>query len=203
MWCKPVYCPDFGVPQSRRRLVLMASLLGEINLETTTCGREGYPTVRSTIGDLPPIAAGECDTEDLLHKSSTLSDDNLLRIRSSKPGGTWRDWDKSLRSPCHRKAGGKTYPGVYGRMEWDKVAPTVTTQFHTFGTGRFGHPEQDRALSLREGARLQTFPDTYRFVDMGQAVLLKGTAKLIGNALPTELAAAIGRHIVNHLETHL
>ena len=77
--------------------------------------------------------------------------------------GTWLDWDEELRLPCHRRESGKTYNSVYGRMSWDEPSPTITTQFYNFGTGRFGHPEQDRALTIREAAILQTFPKDYKF----------------------------------------
>ena len=115
-------------------------------------------TVRDTISDLPPIEAGTADPNDPLHASSSLSELNLARIRHSKPGGTWRDWPEELVAKCHTRQTGSTYPSVYGRMEWDQPAPTMTTQFFGFGNGRFGHPDQDRAISLREAAMLQEFP---------------------------------------------
>jgi len=96
-------------------------------------------------------------------KVSSLNTKNLMRIRNSKPGGTWDDWPEELLPKCYKRKTGKTYKSVYGRMEWEKVAPTLTTQFYNYGTGRYGHPEQDRALSLREGAILQSFPGTYIF----------------------------------------
>lgn len=195
-----VRCSEYGVPQSRRRLVLLASTLGDIALEPPPKPRSRQPTVWDTIGCLDPLEAGAASESDPLHKCSGLSETNLRRIRSSVPGGTWRDWDAGLRAPCHQKGSGRTYCGVYGRMSWDAPAPTITTQFHGFGNGRFGHPEQDRAISLREGALLQTFPEDYSFVVPGDAVHITPVARLIGNAVPVALGAAIGRSIVGHLE---
>ncbi len=118
-----------------------------------------YRKVADALRKLPPLRAGEVCTTDPLHRASTLSNRNLKRIRASRPGGTWRDWPRHLRADCHKEKTGKTYRSVYGRMEWDKPSPTITTQFYGFGNGRFGHPEQDRGISLREGAILQSFPN--------------------------------------------
>lgn len=198
-----VRCSDYGVPQSRRRLVLLASTLGDIRLEPPPGSRVVEPTVWNTIGCLDPLDAGGASESDPLHRCSGLSETNLRRIRSSVPGGTWRDWDVALRAQCHTRRSGRTYAGVYGRMTWHEPAPTITTQFHGYGNGRFGHPEQDRAISLREGALLQTFPGDYSFVAPGEAVHIAPVARLIGNAVPVALSAAIGRSIVGHLEALL
>ena len=198
-----VRCSDYGVPQSRRRLVLLASTLGDIALEPPPQMQSRQPTVWDTIGRLDPLEAGATSESDPLHKCSGLSDTNLRRIRSSVPGGTWRDWEAGLRAQCHKRGSGRTYCGVYGRMSWDEPAPTITTQFHGYGSGRFGHPEQDRAISLREGALLQTFPADYSFVVPGEAVHIAPVARLIGNAVPVALGAVIGRSIVSHLEALL
>ena len=195
-----VRCADYGVPQTRSRLVLLASRLGDIKLHPPTHEDGTHVTVRDTIEHLDSIGAGGASTADPLHRSSGLSQKNLQRIRSSKPGGTWRDWDETLRAECHTRESGQTYPGVYGRMQWDRPGPTVTTQFHGFGNGRFGHPEQDRAISLREGALLQTFPEDYSFVPDGDKIHINKVARLIGNAVPVMLGEAIGRSILEHLE---
>ena len=195
-----VRCADYGVPQTRSRLVILASKLGDIELVPRTHADGEFVSVRDTIEHLDGIAAGTTDTTDPLHKSSGLSQRNLDRIRNSKPGGTWRDWDDSLRAVCHKRESGRTYPSVYGRMQWDRPAPTITTQFHGFGNGRFGHPDQDRAISLREGALLQTFPEDYSFVPDGDTVHIAPVARLIGNAVPVRLGEAIGRSIIAHLE---
>jgi DNA (cytosine-5)-methyltransferase 1 len=194
-----VNCAEFGVPQQRQRLVLLASKLGPIKLLRTKAKPK---TVRQAIGDLPPIAAGESWDSDPLHQASELSELNLRRIRASVPGGTWRDWKKDLVADCHKRETGKTYPSVYGRMEWDAPAPTMTTQYFGFGNGRFGHPEQDRAISLREGAILQSFPKSYKFVRAGDPIYCKTIGRLIGNAVPVKLAEAIGKSIMAHVESH-
>lgn len=193
-----VKASDYGVPQQRERLVLLASRLGDVKLSPPTFSKNPR-TVRSAIASLPPLGAGDGYSGDSLHQTATLSPTNLLRIRASKPGGTWRDWDPELVATCHRKRSGKTYPSVYGRMSWDKPAPTVTTQFFGFGNGRFGHPEQDRAISLREGAILQSFPKNYQFVKPGEPIHFSILGRLIGNAVPVKLGEAIGRSLVAHV----
>ena len=198
-----VTCADYGVPQRRRRLVLLASKLGPIQFVAPTFDEEGHETVRRAIGDMPALEAGQSCSVDPLHRASPLSPLNLKRIRASEPGGTWRDWDETLRAKCHQEATGKTYPSVYGRMTWDDLAPTVTTQFYGFGNGRFGHPDQDRAISLREGAILQSFPETYDFVQKDKPIHYKTIGRLIGNAVPVELGRAIGMSLVAHVQEKL
>ena len=195
-----VRCAEYGVPQTRVRLVLLASRLGEIELVPPINLDGQYVTVRDAIQGLGRIEAGDASESDPLHKSSGLSQRNLMRIRNSTPGGTWRDWDDALRAACHSRDSGRTYPSVYGRMQWDRPAPTITTQLHGFGNGRFSHPDQDRAISLREGALLQTFLRDYSFVRDGDLVHIAPVARLIGNAVPVKLGEAIGRSIVAHLE---
>ncbi|MFN7194041.1 MAG: DNA cytosine methyltransferase [Rhodospirillales bacterium] len=124
----------------------------------------------------------------------------MRRIRASKPGGTWRDWPISLQAACHRRRSGKTYPSVYGRMEWDAAAPTMTTQCFGYGNGRFGHPEQHRAISLREAAMLQTFPPDYEFVADRDVVKFNRLGRLIGNAVPVRLGEVIAKTLVSHLK---
>jgi DNA (cytosine-5)-methyltransferase 1 len=194
-----VFCPDYGIPQLRRRLVLLASKLGEIRIIPPTQTPDKYLTVKKCIGKLPKIAAGEQDGKDLFHCSAKLSEKNIERIKSSKPGGTWRDWDDSLKLKCHKKKSGKTYMSIYGRMSWDAPSPTITTQFYGYGNGRFGHPEQDRALSFREGALLQSFPPNYAFINTEQPFNQREVGIHIGNAVPVELGRAIGISIQNHI----
>ena len=196
-----VNCADYGVPQQRNRLVLLASRLGPVSLIPPTTPTEKHKTVRSVISKLPNLSAGQEDAKDPLHQASDLSPLNLNRIRASKPGGTWRDWPDELVADCHKKESGKTYPSVYGRMRWDEPAPTITTQFFGFGNGRFGHPEQDRAISLREGAIIQSFPKSYKFSAKGAPIHRKTIGRLIGNAVPVKLGEAIGKSFVSHLKT--
>lgn len=197
-----VFCPDYGVPQNRKRLILLASLLGEIVLIPKTHTPNTYVTVRDAIGDLPPLVAGSTDPNDLLHSATQLSEKNLKRIRQSVPGGTWRDWDIELQLKCHKKRTGKTYPSVYGRMVWDAPSPTITTQFYGYGNGRFGHPEQDRALSLREGAILQSFPRDYKFIRSTDILNKHQLGLQIGNAVPVRLGEVIGISIIEHIRRY-
>lgn len=199
VWYDVVNSSRYGVPQARRRMVLLASLYGKIEIIPPT--REKPKTVREAIGRLNPLSAGEAAPRDKLHASSTLTDINLQRIRVSKPGGTWRDWPEHLVAECHRSESGRTYPSVYGRMEWDKPAPTMTTQCFGFGNGRFGHPEQDRAISLREAAILQSFPRDYAFIPEGVEVSFTTLGRLIGNAVPVDLGRAIAKSINSHLSS--
>ncbi len=193
---KVVDCQTIGLPQTRKRLVLVASRLGPIQLPQFDRKQK---SVRSAIGRLPPLQAGETDPNDRVHRASSLSDINTKRIRSSFPGGTWRDWPEELKAACHIRDTGATYPSVYGRMEWDAPAPTITTQCFGYGNGRFGHPEQDRAISLREAAMLQGFPRSYSFLPDEERVSFATLGRLIGNAVPVTLGKAIGEVLVGHV----
>jgi DNA (cytosine-5)-methyltransferase 1 len=198
VWYGVVNSSDYGVPQSRRRMVLLASLHAPIEMLKPT--HKVPRTVKQAIGRLRPLAAGEAAPHDRLHVAATLTTKNLARIRASKPGGTWRDWPEHLVAECHRAKSGSTYPGVYGRMRWDTPAPTMTTQCYGFGNGRFGHPEQDRAITLREASLLQSFPRNYAFVPPGGEVCFSALGRAIGNAVPVDLSRAIGRSILLHLQ---
>lgn len=197
-----VYAPEYGVPQKRKRLLLLASKLGGIKLLPPQFDKDNYPTLRDTIASLPKLKAGETDPKDSLHRSRNISELNMKRIKQSKPGGTWRDWDEKLLLEAYKKKSGASFGSVYGRLEWDKPANTITTQFPGIGNGRFGHPEQDRALSLREGAMLQTFPRDYLFTEpeLGENYPIAQVALQIGNAVPPKLGEVIGNSILKHLE---
>lgn len=197
-----VFCPAYGIPQQRERLVLFASRFGPINIIPPLYKPENYPTVKSAIGNLEHLSAGDESLSDRFHKSSNLSSLNLKRIKLSNPGGSWRDWPIDLRAKCHQSESGATYPSVYGRMEWSKPSPTITTQYFGFGSGRFGHPEQDRAISLREGAILQSFPNNYVLTAPEKKVCFATVGKMIGNAVPPKLGEAVGKTILNHLRDH-
>lgn len=194
---KIVNAAEYGVPQRRRRLLLLASKLGSIDFIAPTHLKNPI-TVLQSIGDLPAISAGDKNETDKLHRSSALDDINLKRIRASKQGGTWEDWDKSLLPECYKKETGKSYKTVYGRMEWNNVSPTLTTQFIRYGTGRYGHPVQDRALSLKEGLILQSFPADYDLVEKDD-YNFTDVARHIGNAVPVRLGEIIGISINQHL----
>ncbi len=198
-----VNCAEYGVPQRRQRLVLLASKLGPIRFLDSDEVGEQVKTVFDAIGKLPPLHAGEIHKEDTLHQCAMLSEINLRRIKASHPGGTWKDWDEDLVVDCHKKKSGETYPSVYGRMVWDEPSPTITTQFYGYGNGRFGHPEQDRAISLREGAILQSFPPNYLFVPPGEKINKTAVGKLIGNAVPVKIGEIIGKSILRHVAEQL
>lgn len=183
-------CAEYGIPQNRKRLVLLASKLGEIRLPSPT---HETTTVREHILKLPAIEAGHTSPDDPAHTTLKLSRVNYDRIRQSKPGGSWRDWEQNIVNECHKKA---HYPASYGRMRWDAPAPTITTQFCYYSTGRFGHPEQHRTISVREAAMLQTFPLKYRLAKGKTRLQVRGMARHIGNAVPVKLAQAIGQSIV-------
>ncbi len=199
---KVVYCPDYGVPQMRKRLVLLASKLGDIDLLPPTHSKDNYVTVRQVIGDLPCINAGGVDPSDALHRCAALGPLNLQRIRITPSGGGWKDWPSELQLDCHKKDKGKSFGSVYGRMVWDEPSPTITTQCTGIGNGRFGHPEQNRAISLREAALLQSFPYEYKFFPDEESVSITKASRYIGNAVPPRLGEVIAESIVEHVKTH-
>jgi DNA (cytosine-5)-methyltransferase 1 len=194
-------CAEFGIPQRRKRLVLLASLLGEIAMpKPTHVNPKKWATVKQAIGGLHRIAAGTRDNPtDQLHIASQLSKTNLDRIRMSSPGGTWSEWPESLRAVCHQKESGHSYKSVYGRMAWDQPSPTMTTLCFGFGNGRFGHPEQDRGISLREAAILQSFPRRYKFCPEDETPEFRTIGRMIGNAVPPGLGHAIGKAFAAHV----
>jgi DNA (cytosine-5)-methyltransferase 1 len=191
-----VYCPDYGIPQKRKRLVLMASKYGAIKLIPKT--HIIYNTVKDAIGHLPPLNAGGQNADDLMHRSSSISELNLKRLKHSTPNGSWQDWPDELVSPCHKRMRIINFSSAYGRMAWDEPSPTITTQFFGISHGRFGHPEQDRALSLREGAILQTFPEDYNFFPQDNSQ--QAIARMIGNAVPVQLAKVVALSFFQHLK---
>ncbi len=180
-------------------MVLLASKLGEIQLCPATKTKDNYLTVKDAIGHLPKIKSGETHSKDKLHMTSKMKEITLKRIAASKQGGTWKDWPEDLVAECHKKTSGKSFGSVYGRMSWNKPSPTITTQFVGFGNGRFGHPTQDRALSLREGAILQTFPEDYKFSDPDEPFSIGNIARMIGNAVPVRLGEIIADRITQHI----
>lgn len=199
-----VFCPDYGIPQNRKRLVLLASKLGKIDIIDKITYHSKNASVRNAIGNLPKIKAGEQCKSDKLHIARSLTPINVKRIKATpKNGGSWKDWDQSLILNCHKKDKGKTYSSVYGRMKWDEPSPTMTTFCTGIGNGRFGHPEQDRAISLREASLLQTFPMDYDFIEDKNAPVKIGIiSRHIGNAVPPKLGEVIGRSIKKHLESY-
>lgn len=200
----------YGVPQKRHRYLLLATRLivdaapPFISLPNPCYTGKGYPedmSVRHFIGvdnGFPSIVAGERVERPQMHWAARLSKDNLKRIKKTKHDGgsrmAWKD-DPDLQIEAYR---GKDhiFRDVYGRMWWDQPSSTITTRFNSLSNGRFGHPEEDRAISLREGATLQTFPLSYDFPNK-----FVEAARQIGNAVPPTLSKLIGRHIIDHYAT--
>lgn len=197
---KIVNCCDYGAPQTRKRLVLLASRLGPISVPRGKYDApERWKTVRETIGHLPRVSAGHTHRTDRLHVAATLSPRNMERVRATPhDGGTKGAWPKRLLLDCQRRPSGSRYHSVYGRMWWDRPAPTMTTLCNGIGNGRFGHPVQDRAITLREAALLQSFPTTYDFWPPEDPVQVKAVARLIGNAVPPALGFALGEALIQH-----
>jgi DNA (cytosine-5)-methyltransferase 1 len=196
---KVVYCPDYGIPQTRKRLVLLASRLGNIDLISPTHKKENYVTVKDAIGHLPPLEAGQGCPTDALHRCRALSPLNLQRLKSTPYGGSWKDWPADLMLECHKKESGKSFGSVYGRMVWEEPSPTMTTLCTGIGNGRFGHPVQNRAISAREAALFQTFPITYKFFPNEHEVSLTKASRYIGNAVPPKLGEVIAQSIKSNL----
>lgn len=184
----------FGVPQNRRRLVLLASRHLHPSLPQPKYGDSFRPfmTVRQAISHFPAIRAGECHKDIPNHVAASIEALNLERLRHTPhDGGDRRSWPIHLRLECH-KGNYEGHTDVYGRMAWDRPAPALTGRCHSISNGRYGHPEQDRAISLREAAAIQSFPDGYVFFGSKKHVAMQ-----IGNAVPVRLAEHIGKHIIN------
>ena len=194
-----VNAQDYGVPQRRKRLVLLGSLLGDIKMIEPT-HKENFISVKDVISSLPKIKAGEVSQNDSLHRARKMSELSLKRIKATPEGGGWKDWNSKLVADCHKREGGKAFGSAYGRMSWKEVAPTMTTYCIGYNNGRFGHPDQDRAISLREAAIIQSFPKDYNFIDPDSKFSSSKIAKQIGNAVPVVLGQAIAKSIKNHIE---
>ena len=192
---------DFGVPQERIRVFVVGEFQPSGSVPFAfpqprfTPG--DYRTVRSAIGDLPsPPDDGSPHPQYPLHfREARLSKTNLERFRHIPEGGGRDDLPPQLQLPCHINNPSHRHKDVYGRMAWDSPAPTLTARFDSFSRGRFGHPVEHRTITLREGARLQTFSDMFHFVGNREKV-----ARQIGNAVPPLLARVLGEEIVERLE---
>lgn len=185
---KKLLASDFGVPQDRRRVIVVGELSedGIEHFDFPEPINGPKKTVRDAIFDLM-----DKDEKDIPnHKADKLSEINLKRIRSITEGQGQDSLPDDLQLDCHKKHNGHRHLDTYGRMAWDKPAPTITARFDSFSRGRFGHPVLDRTITLREGARLQTFPDDFEF--LGNKVEV---ARQIGNAVPPVLAEKIAEQI--------
>ena len=184
----------YGVPQKRRRFTLLASRVSCISLPKPAGKETTVKDVLGTKNGFPKIKAGTRDETSFLHTAANLSKKNIERLQmTSKNGGVRSSWQnkKTHQLACYA-SGEKKFYDTYGRMWWDKPSPTITTKFVSISNGRFAHPEENRGISLREGATLQTFPKNYEFIGTSIASI----AKMIGNAVPPEFAKIIGKQII-------
>ena len=187
---------DYGVPQRRRRLTLLASKKGEINLPEATHGKnkQDFVTVRDTLKKYPKISAGKKHNKIPNHECRSLSEINKLRLKHiRKNGGSREELPTKLKLKCHDKHSG--HGDVYGRMKWDTFAPTLTCKCTSISNGRFGHPTQTRGISLREAAALQTFKDEYKIYGN-----LTEATRWVGNAVPVMFLKMFAKQIVKHKE---
>lgn len=184
---------DYGVPQRRKRYIIVGERKDMGENYTYPKSLNIHRTVRDAIGLLPIPPEDGTDHPDIsLHRRDRLSELNLQRIRAIKEGQGRDDLPSDLLADCHKIDSSVIgFRSVYGRMAWDEVAPTITARFDSFTRGKFGHPVQDRSVSLREGALLQTFPIDFEFT--GNKVDI---ARQIGNAVPPIMAEHIGRSIL-------
>lgn len=190
---------DYGVPQHRKRFTLIANRVTKIELEPVKHNGEKQ-TVRDVLGvenGFPKVKAGHKDESDFMHTVAGLTEINIRRLAlTEENGGTRLAYaDNSELAPnCHRNDK-ENFTDTYGRMWWDRPSPTITTKFYSISNGRFAHPEENRAISLREGAVLQSFPKEYIF----RTTSIENAARMIGNAVPPRYAEAIGKAIIqNH-----
>ncbi|APH39896.1 hypothetical protein BHR79_05165 [Methanohalophilus halophilus] len=189
---------EFGVPQKRKRFILLASKHGNVDLPSPTHGPKSpgnrpYVTVRKAISKYPPVTAGGIYSKIPNHNAPNISEKNRMRLKQvTKDGGSRTDWSEDLELYCHKNHRGHT--DVYGRMKWDDVAPTLTCKCTSISNGRFGHPTQTRAISVREAAAIQTFDDDYIFYGPMSVI-----TKWVGNAVPVKFAKIFGSHFISHI----
>ena len=192
---------EYGVPQFRKRVILVGErtngALGRFEFPLANTTQTKYRTVREAIADLPsPPADGSPHPEIANHaREARLSAVNIERLKHIPPGGGREDLPLDLQLPCHKNNPGHRHVDVYGRLSWDKPSGTITARFDSFTRGRFAHPVEHRSVTLREGARLQTFPDDFVFEGSREEI-----AKQIGNAIPPVFAEAICSAILNALK---
>ena len=180
---------DYGVPQRRKRMVLSATLDGVVSAPSPL---RSHRTVRHSIGRLHIPGTGN----DPMHDYSARHTTEVIKFINEVPkdGGSRND-AKSRQLECHRNSDG--FKDVYGRMRWDSIAPTITGGCINPSKGRFLNPEQNRAITLREAASLQTFPKNYRF-DLSRGRY--AVAEMIGNAFPPRFAEHHARAIFERLQ---
>jgi DNA (cytosine-5)-methyltransferase 1 len=176
---------------------MLASRIGKIPFPPETHGKPGQPYLTvEKIRKYPPIAAGETHPTVRNHAARKLSELNLKRMKNTpKNGGGRKDWPRNLWLKCHKKRD-PGHTDVYGRMTWEKPSPTLTCKCNSVTNGRFGHPEQDRAISLREAAALQTFPDDFIFYGKNTNI-----GRHIGNAVPPLIGEVFGNALVKFVNS--
>lgn len=191
---------EYGVPQKRKRFTLIANRVTKLELEPVKSNTKPR-TVRDVLGvdnGFEKVTAGHKDNSPFMHTVAGLKEINIKRLSMTKKnGGTRLAYVDNLElvPECH-KNDKENFKDTYGRMWWDRPSPTITTKFFSVSNGRFAHPEENRAISLREGAVLQSFPKKYIF----KTTSIAKTARMIGNAVPPKYATAIGKAIIkNHL----
>ncbi|EXG84526.1 DNA-methyltransferase Dcm [Clostridium sp. ASBs410] len=179
---------EFGVPQSRKRVFIVGErkIDGKPSFSFPVPAGDPERTVCDAIADL--MDKDENDVPN--HKSDRLSPINLKRIQAIKEGEGRDSLPEELQLNCHKKNITHRHLDTYGRMAWNKPSPTITARFDSFSRGRFGHPVLDRTITLREGARLQTFPDDFEFLGTKVEV-----ARQIGNAVPPLLAERVAEKV--------
>lgn len=197
---------DYGVPQTRHRFVLLAGLGFEIKIPKPSHSKNGenglpkWKTVKEALSGLGiPISLSETSSyggpqKFNWHVTRNLTEINIERLKYIRPGGPRFDIPDHLRPKCHK---GKNvgFSNVYGRMVWDDVSPTITGGCTVLSKGRFGHPSENRTLSVREAARLQTFPDDFIFA----TDMIDHVCQIIGNALPCDFAYVMSKACYNAL----
>ncbi len=195
---KVVNLNEYGVPQTRKRFSLVASRVSKDYVFPSPSKKE-KPTVRDFIGihnGFPKVSAGHKDKSKFQHSVCNLSGKNLQRLIGTPKNGGDSMWWRTDKKLGREKYTGDGFKDSYSRMSWDKAAPTITTKFFSVSNGRFAHPEENRAISIREGATLQTFPKKYFFITSS----VHAAARMIGNAVPPEYAKRIGKAIIKSIQ---
>jgi len=186
---------SYGVPQNRTRLILIASKQSKIRIPKSTHGtiETPYKTVKDTIKKYPYIRAGQTHSKIPNHSARNLDEINKKRMKYiKKNGGSRFDLPEELVLECHKNYSG--HSDVYGRMKWNDVSPTLTCKCTSISNGRFAHPTQDRGISVREAAALQTFKDNYIFYGS-----VTDSTKWVGNAVPVKLAENFGKTFISQI----
>lgn len=188
---------QYGIPQKRKRFTLLASRVSNISLPEPTNKQKTLKDILGPQNGFSKIKAGTKDPSKFLHSAASLNQKNIERLQMTPhSGGDRSNWQnkKKYQLDCY-SSGEKKFYDTYGRMWWDKPAPTITTKFYSISNGRFAHPDEDRAISLREGATIQTFPKNYEFIGNSVASI----SKMIGNAVPPAFGKILGDQIVRSL----